>query len=175
MRTGGARGHRTGAGGRAHRPHGRPRGTGSSLRAMPRPPPRPTPGTAAAPTVVAFVHPPQGATKMQPANSTARRRGARIAEAVTLVIAGALPLVWSIAAIVSFVSGDDGGEHRFHDLTGTGVVLGVLWLGAVLRLARRGGRRPAALAQLLGIGVAAALATALSGESPILPAVVLVP
>jgi hypothetical protein len=112
---------------------------------------------------------------MQPANPTVRRRGARIAEAVALVIAGALPLVWSIAAVVSFVSGDDGGEHRFHDLTGTGVVLGVLWLGAVLGLARGGGRRPAALAQLLGIGAAAALATALSGESPILPVVVAVP
>ena len=91
------------------------------------------------------------------------------------MVAGALPLVWSIAAVVSFVSGDDSGEHRFHDLTGTGVVLGVLWLGAVLGLARHGGRRPAALAQLLGLGAAAAVATALSGESPILPLVVTLP
>jgi hypothetical protein len=107
--------------------------------------------------------------------TTRRSRGARAGRAVALVVAGALPLVWSIAAVVAFVGGDDGGEHRFHDLTGVGVVLGVLWLGAVLGLARRGDRRPAALAQLLGIGVAATVATALAGESPVLPVIVLLP
>jgi hypothetical protein len=112
---------------------------------------------------------------MHSSTSPARRRGRRIATATALVIAGLLPLVWSIAAVVSFVTGEDGGEHRFHDLTGVGVVLGVLWLGAVLGLARDGGRRPAALAQLLGIGAAAAVATALSGESPVLPVVVTLP
>lgn len=112
---------------------------------------------------------------MHPSIPAAPSRRRRIATAVTLVIAGALPLVWSIAALVAFVGGDDGGEHRFHDLTGVGVVLGVLWLGAVAGLARDRGRRPAALAQLLGIGVAAAVATALSGESPVLPVVVALP
>jgi hypothetical protein len=112
---------------------------------------------------------------MHPSTPTAPSRRRRIATAVTLAIAGALPLVWSIAALVAFVGGDDGGEHRFHDLTGVGVVLGVLWLGAVAGLARDRGRRPAALAQLLGIGVAAAVATALSGESPVLPIVVALP
>jgi hypothetical protein len=112
---------------------------------------------------------------MNPSIPTIRRRGARIAAAVTLVIAGVLPLVWSIAAVAAFITGEDGGEHRFHDLTGVGVVLGVLWLGAVLGLARDRGRRPVALAQLLGIGGAAAVATALAGEPPVLPVVVLLP
>jgi hypothetical protein len=112
---------------------------------------------------------------MHNSSPTARSRGRRIATAVALVIAGLLPFVWSISAVVSFIGGEDGGEHRFHDLTGVGVVLGVLWLGAVIGLVREGGRRPAALAQLLGVGVAAAVATALSGESPVLPVVVLVP
>src|SRR5436190_150692 len=95
MRTGGACGHGTGAGGRAHRPPGRGRPAGSSRRLMPRPPRRPTPRPPTAPTVAG--------------------------------------------------------------------------------LARDRGRRPAALAQLLGIGVAAAVATALSGESPVLPVVVALP
>jgi hypothetical protein len=112
---------------------------------------------------------------MHSGSSPSRRRGARIATAAALVIAGALPLVWSISAVAAFITGEDGGDHRFHDLTGVGVVLGILWLGAVLGLARGGDRRPAALAQLLGIGVAATAATALASEAPVLPVVVLVP
>src|SRR5580765_586685 len=82
---------------------------------------------------------PRKESQMHRTTQTIRRsRGARAARALALVVAGALPLVWSIAAVVAFVGGDGGGEHRFHDLTGVGVVLGVLWLGAVLGLARRG-------------------------------------
>ena len=104
-----------------------------------------------------------------------RRRAARIATAISLAAAAALPLTWGIAAAASFISGDDGGMHRFHDLTGTGIVLAILWLGAVARLARGSDRHPAALLQLLSVPLTAAAATVLSGESPVVPVVVAVP
>jgi hypothetical protein len=87
----------------------------------------------------------------------------RLALAVTGVPALALPLVWGLGSLVELLTGHEA-DHRFHQVTGQGVLLGVLWaLGPVaLLLAGWRGRQPAAwagpahLAFVIATAVAAA-------------------
>ncbi|WP_345203838.1 hypothetical protein [Fodinibacter luteus] len=71
-------------------------------------------------------------------------------------------------------------DHRFHQLTGQGLILTILWLGAVLPLARAGwrGRRPSTAAgyrhlAFMGTGLAAS-AVAGGGGARVLLAVITV-
>jgi hypothetical protein len=78
----------------------------------------------------------------------------RSALALTGVAAGALPLAWGISSLVQLVTGAEP-EHRFHQLTGQGVLLAVLWLGALLPLLVAGwrGRRPAPAAAVAHVAL----------------------
>lgn len=91
-------------------------------------------------------------TAQAPARPSALRRSAL---AVTCVLAGALPLAWGTSSVVQLVTGTEP-DHRFHQLTGQGVLLAVLWLGALLPLLAAGwrGRRPATAAALAHVALA---------------------
>lgn len=71
-------------------------------------------------------------------------------------------------------------EHRFHQLTGQGLVLFALWLGGLVPLLRAGwsGRRPSSLAGLLHLTFVATgalcAAAAPGGGAPVLVAVIAV-
>lgn len=97
----------------------------------------------------------------------------RTAVVVTGLLASALPLVWGIGAVGMLATGHEA-DHRFHQMTGQGVLLAVLWLGGLLPLVRAGlrGRRPATAAALhhlsfvLAAGVAAVLSPG-AGAAPV--------
>jgi len=102
--------------------------------------------------------------------------GRRAAVVVAAFLACALPVTFTVTITAMLVTGADD-DHRFHQLTGQGLVLTALWLGALLPLARAGwrGRRPSTAAgyrhlALLGTGVAAS-AVAPGGGAPVLLAV----
>jgi len=104
---------------------------------------------------------------------SARRRAA---VAVAAFLACAIPVTFTMTITAMLVTGTHA-DHRFHQLTGQGLVLTALWLGALLPLARAGwrGRRPSTAAgyrhlALLGTGVAAC-AVAPGGGAPVLLAV----
>jgi hypothetical protein len=85
----------------------------------------------------------------------------RVAVGLTGFLAGALPLMWGTGSLVELLTGQES-EHRFHQLTGQGVLLAVLWLYGVGRLVVAGwrGRRPAPSAALAHLTfVAATLVT----------------
>ena len=62
----------------------------------------------------------------------------------------ALPVVFTISSTWELVTGEPA-EHRFHQLTGQGLLLCALWLGGLVPLLRAGwsGRRPSSAAGLL--------------------------
>ena len=96
--------------------------------------------------------------------TTRPRAWRRAAVAVTGAIACLLPTVWTVNFIRMLLSGELA-EHRFHQLTGQGLLLTALWLGAVVPLVVAGwrGRRPAtgpALLHLAFVGVGAGCAVA---------------
>lgn len=100
----------------------------------------------------------------------------RAAVAVAAFLACAIPVTFTMTITAMLVTGTHA-DHRFHQLTGQGLVLTALWLGALLPLARAGwrGRRPSTAAgyrhlALLGTGVAAC-AVAPGGGAPVLLAV----
>jgi len=91
----------------------------------------------------------------------------RTALAVTGVLACALPTIWTINLSRMLLVGELD-EHRFHQLTGQGLVLTLLWLGGLVPLLRAGwsGRRPSSAAGLLHltfVGTGAACAIAATG------------
>lgn len=89
---------------------------------------------------------------------TARRRAAVAAAAF---VACALPVTFTVTITAMLVTGADA-DHRFHQLTGKGLVLLALWLGSVLPLVRAGwrGDRPSTAAGLRHLAfVAAGIAT----------------
>jgi hypothetical protein len=82
-----------------------------------------------------------------PATTTAAPypgRGRRTALVVTGVLAAALPAVFTVSVSRMLLSGVET-DHRFHQLTGQGLVLFALWLAPLAALLRAGwrGRRPA--------------------------------
>jgi hypothetical protein len=87
--------------------------------------------------------------------------------AVTGAVALVLPVVWSVNMTRFLVTGELA-SHRFHQLTGQGLVLCALWLGALVPLVRAGwsGRRPdpaAGWQHLAFAGVGAACAAVATG------------
>jgi hypothetical protein len=101
----------------------------------------------------------------------------RIAVVVTGVLSAALPTAWGVSSVVQIVTGAER-DHLFHQLTGQGVLLCALWLGAIIPLVVAGwrGRRPspgAALAHV-SVVVGAVLAAALApGNGGVVMAAVL--
>jgi hypothetical protein len=80
-----------------------------------------------------------------------------------------LPTVWTVNFIRMLATGELA-DHRFHQLTGQGLLLTSLWLGALVPMLVAGwrGRRPATWAALLhlsfvGVGAACALAAPQGG------------
>ena len=100
----------------------------------------------------------------------------RTALAVTGFLACALPTVWTVNLTRFLVTGELS-EHRFHQLTGQGLLLTTLWLGALVPLLVAGwsGRRPSSAAgalHLLFAGSGAVCAAAATGGGA--PALVVV-
>jgi hypothetical protein len=107
-------------------------------------------------------------TAVLAAPSEPARRGPsvprRAAVAVTGLLACALPVVWGCATAVELATGVQA-DHRFHQVTGQGLLLSALWLGGLVPLVRAGlrGRRPSTSAALhaLAFLTATVLAAAL--------------
>jgi hypothetical protein len=74
----------------------------------------------------------------------------RTAVAVSGVLACAVPVVFTASITGMLVTGVDT-DHRFHQLTGQGLILTALWLGGLVPLLRAAwsGRRPSTAAGLL--------------------------
>ena len=103
----------------------------------------------------------------------------RVAIAAAAFVGCALPVTFTVTISAMLVTGADV-DHRFHQLTGKGLVLLALWLGAVLPLVLAGwrGERPSTAAgyrhlAFVGAGVITS-AVAAGGGSRALVAVVLV-
>jgi hypothetical protein len=103
----------------------------------------------------------------------------RVAVAAAAFIGCALPITFTVTITAMLVTGADV-DHRFHQLTGKGLVLLALWLGSVLPLVRAGwrGRRPSTAVgyrhlSFIGAGIATS-AIAAGGGSRALVAVVAV-
>lgn len=104
---------------------------------------------------------------------SARRR---VAVAAAGLVGCAIPVTFTVTITAMLVTGADV-DHRFHQLTGKGLVLLALWLGSVVPLVRAGwcGRRPSTAAgyrqlAFIGTGVATS-AIAAGGGSRALVAV----
>jgi hypothetical protein len=103
----------------------------------------------------------------------------RVAVVATGVLACALPALWGAGAVGELATGAER-DHLFHQLTGQGLLLSALWLGALVPVLVAGwrGARPstaaglAHLAVVVGAAVAAALAPGNGGA--IVAAIVLV-
>ncbi|MDT0212559.1 hypothetical protein Q9R29_01555 [Rothia sp. ARF10] len=90
-------------------------------------------------------------------------RGRRAAVGLTALLACALPTSFAVTISWMLVTGSDS-DHRFHQLTGQGLLLVALWLGGVLPLVRAGWRgvRPSTAAgyrhlAFVGAGAVAAV------------------
>jgi hypothetical protein len=101
----------------------------------------------------------------------------RVAVGITGFLACALPVVWTVN-LSRYVLTGELSEHRYHQLTGQGLLLTTLWLLAVVPLVVAGwnGRRPSSLSGVLhlsfvGAGAACAVA-ATGGGAPALMAVI---
>lgn len=94
------------------------------------------------------------------------RRAALVGAAV---VGCAIPTVWTVNFVRMLATGELA-EHRFHQLTGQGLLLTALWLGALVPMlvAAWRGRRPGAAPALLhlsfiGVGTACAVAAPQGG------------
>jgi hypothetical protein len=103
----------------------------------------------------------------------------RVAVAAAALVSCALPVTFTVTISAMLVTGADV-DHRFHQLTGKGLVLLALWLGSVLPLIRAGwrGRRPSTPVgyrhlAFIGAGVVTS-AIAAGGGARVLVAVVAV-
>lgn len=85
----------------------------------------------------------------------------RAAVAVTGLAAAVLPVAWGVSSVVEILTGAER-DHLFHQLTGQGVLLCALWLGALVPLVLAGwrGRRPGAGAALAHVSVAVSVVLA---------------
>ena len=107
-------------------------------------------------------------------------RGRRAARARAGLVASAVPTVFTVTITGMLVTGTDA-DHRFHQLTGQGLILCALWLLPMLTLLRAGwrGRRPSTAAGLahlaLVVSGAACAVAAQGGGAPMLMVVVGVP
>lgn len=101
-------------------------------------------------------------------------RGRRAAVALTALLACALPTSFAVTISWMLVTGSDS-DHRFHQVTGQGLLLAALWLGALVPLVRAGWRgvRPSTAAgyrhlAFVGAGVVAAAVSAGGGARSLL-------
>jgi hypothetical protein len=106
-------------------------------------------------------------TTVLPPTSTRPRALRRVAVGLTGFLAAALPTVWTVNLTRFLVTGELS-EHRYHQLTGQGLLLTTLWLLAVVPLVVAGwsGRRPSSAAGVLHlafVGTGAACAVAATG------------
>ena len=111
--------------------------------------------------------------------SSVPSRGRRVALAASGFLSCALPCVFTVNISRMLVAGDLSG-HRFHQLTGQGLLLFLLWFAGLVPLLRAGwrGRRPSTAAGLLhltfvGVGLACSVA-APGGGAPVLTVVIAV-
>ena len=95
-------------------------------------------------------HQPASTTTSTPAETTRPSALRRTAVGVTGFFACALPTVWTISMSRFLLTGELS-DHRFHQLTGQGLILCALWLASLVPLVRAGwaGRRPSPAAGLL--------------------------
>jgi hypothetical protein len=94
--------------------------------------------------------------------------GRKAALAATSLLTLAMPVVWGISAVVQLLTGVQA-DHRFHQVTGQGVLLAALWLTGLVPILRAGwsGRSPSpgAVAQHAAFVAAAALSGGLAPQS----------
>jgi hypothetical protein len=88
-----------------------------------------------------------------PARPSALRRTAVVAAGVVSCL---LPTVWTAGTLAELVTGAER-DHLFHQVTGQGLLLGAIWLGALIPLLIAGwrGTRPGAPAAALHLSVVA--------------------
>jgi len=105
--------------------------------------------------------------------------GRRVAVFATGVLACLLPVVFAVTISRMLLTGELA-DHRFHQLTGQGLVLVAVWLGGLVPLIRAGwhGRRPSTAAGLLhlsfvGVGALCSIA-APGGGAPVLMGIIAV-
>jgi hypothetical protein len=82
-------------------------------------------------------------TEVSPVEPSRPGRGRRTAVAVAALLSCAVPTVFAVSITAMLVTGTET-DHRFHQLTGQGLVLLALWLGALVPLVVAGwrGERP---------------------------------
>lgn len=103
----------------------------------------------------------------------------RTAVVATGLLACAVPVVFTVNLTTMLLAGELA-EHRFHQLTGQGLLLCALWLGGLLPLLRAGwvGREPSAVAGALHtvvvVSAAVCAMAAPGGGAPILVGVLAV-
>ncbi|PVG84155.1 hypothetical protein DDE18_00485 [Nocardioides gansuensis] len=104
----------------------------------------------------------------------------RVAITASGILACAIPVVFTVTISVMLLTGTES-SHRFHQLTGQGLILTSLWLGGLVPLLRAGwaGRRPSSAAGLLHLsfvlaGILCAVVTP-GGGAPMLMVVIAVP
>ena len=107
------------------------------------------------------------------APATRPSAGRRAAVAVTGTLAVLLPAVWSVGIVVQLLTGTEA-DHRFHQVTGQGLLLCALWLAGLVPLVRAGWRgaapSAAAVAQaalFAGSGLAMGLLAPGAGALPV--------
>lgn len=87
---------------------------------------------------------------LHPSGGTRPSAARRAAVAVTGVLACAVPVVFTVSITGMLLTGVDS-DHRFHQVTGQGLILTALWLGGLVPMLRAAwqGRRPSTAAGLL--------------------------
>ena len=112
---------------------------------------------------------PVPSTEVSTGTSRPRARR-RVAVAAAAFVSCALPITFTVTITAMLVTGADV-DHRFHQLTGKGLVLLALWLGSVLPLVHAGwrGRRPSTAAgyrhlAFIGAGVITSAIAAVGGS-----------
>lgn len=139
-----------------------PASSGAADASRPTRPTRPTRSTGGL-----DAPPPAPAIGAEPGRG--RRVLRRAAVALAALPAGALGVSFGVSSIVELVTGDEA-EHRFHQITGQGVLLAALWLGGVAPLVLAGLRRrrpsPAAAVQHAAVVLGALTAALLAPSTP---------
>jgi hypothetical protein len=113
------------------------------------------------------------ATPARPVDTVRPSAGRRTAVAVAGALACLLPTVWSVAITVQLLTGIEA-DHRFHQVTGQGLLLCALWLAGLVPMVRAGWRgvAPSAVtvvqaALFAGSGLAMGLLAPGAGALPV--------
>jgi hypothetical protein len=107
------------------------------------------------------IHPPRDALPAR------RSAGRTLAMALAALLACAIPIVWGISTAVQLATGEEA-DHRFHQLTGQGLVLSAVWLSGLIPIIAAGWRRrrpdPGVVTQHLCLVAAAAVSGVLAPQ-----------